>query len=377
MVLLSAILILFPYCLLFVLSYFWVDLNLTLISWSPANQLINTLKQLGYFNRPLSSRFYLAIIAFLFLIQIYLLFSRFIHRAKLKKLFLLAGIVVLIASLTYPFLSSDIFTYLFNSKIIWHYQQNPYLHSPQEFAPDHWLRFTHWTHKTTPYGPIWLIYALVPAAFSFSRFILNFYGLKLLNGLIFFMTGWLIFKIIKKDRRVFVFWFFNPFLLIELLVNAHNDLLMIALFFLALYCQQKKKSILALVTLLSSVAVKFVSALAWPLIFFKKRFLWATLFVFCLLLTFAWQVDRFQPWYFTWAFFAFPLMEMNNFSWLTVFTFQAFLLIFKYYPFLATGSWEGTGFFLLFRVLLVALAFFFLSSLLNPEKLINSLNRKS
>lgn len=349
------------YFLLLFLSYFWVDLNLTLVSWGPVNQILEKLKWLGYFNRPLSSRLYLAIILLLVLIQIYLLFSRFIYKASLKKLFLLAGGVILITSLAYPFLSYDLFSYLFDAKIIWHYQKNPYQHSPDQFTPDPWLRFMRWTHRTAPYGPIWLAYTLLPAVFSFGRFILNFYGLKLLGGLVFFFTGWLLLKITNNNRKVFVYWFFNPFLVIEFLVNGHNDLLMIALFVAALFFYRKKRTALTLGAFLSSVAVKFMTILAWPLIIFKNRHFWATLFIFFMLIGFAWQINRFQPWYFTWVFLALPLMKMTNFSWLVVFIFQALLLILKYQPFLATGSWGGTGFFIFFRTTLIALALFLLS----------------
>ncbi|MDD3679557.1 MAG: hypothetical protein PHX72_01735 [Candidatus Shapirobacteria bacterium] len=363
MFLISSLVILSSYFLLFVLSYFWVDLNLTLISWGPGNQVLERLKWLGYFNRPLSSRLYLAIILLLVLIQIYLLFSRLIYRESLRKLLILAGAVILLCSLAYPFLSHDIFSYLFDAKIVWHYQKNPYLYSPDQFTGDSWLRFMHWTHRTTPYGPIWIIYSLLPALFSFGRFVLNFYGLKLLNGLVFFLTGGLLLKITKTDKRVFAYWFFNPFLLIEFLVNAHNDLLMIALFFVSLFLWQKRKFSLAILTFLSLGAVKFITMLflVWPLILFKNRRFWATWFVFFMMVGFAWEINRFQLWYFTWAFLALPLIAMTKFSWLIFFIFQALLLIFKYCPFLATGSWEGTSFFLFFQVSLVALGLFFLS----------------
>jgi len=350
------------YFLLFIFSYFWVDLNLTLVSWEPVNQVLEGLKRLGYFNRPLSSRLYLIIILLLISIQVYLLFSRFVSKTSLKKLFLLAGGVALIACLSYPFLSHDIFSYLFDAKIIWHYQQNPYQHSPAEFGHDPWLRFMHWTHRTAPYGPVWLLYTLLPALFSFGRFSLNFYILKLVNGLVFFLTGYLLLSF-KNDKRVFAYWFFNPFLLIELLVNAHNDLLMISLFLLSFVLWQKKKPGWSIFSLLSSVATKFVTGLAAPLLFLKKNSSLIAWGIFGLLVAFAWKIDQFQPWYFTWAWVVFPLIDLSSFSWLMIFVFQALLLVFKYQPYILTGSWEGTGCFTFFRVLLVGLAIFLLLSL--------------
>ncbi|MGI6278760.1 MAG: hypothetical protein ACOYJ8_03080, partial [Patescibacteria group bacterium] len=350
-----------------------VDLNLTLTGWGPINKILNQLKNLGYFNRPLSSRLYLAIILALVSLQIYLLLAKFTQRTVLKKLLLLALAVALIASLSYPFLSHDLFSYLFDAKIVWHYQKNPYQFSPDQFGSDPWLRFMHWTHRTYPYGPTWLIFTLIPAIFSFGRFIINFYGLKLFSGLAFFISGWFLLKINNNDRRVFAYWFFNPFLLIEFLVNGHNDLLMIGLFFAALFFSQSKKSFLKAISFLASLGTKFISGLALPLLIFKRRRFWATLFVFCSLVGFAWQIGRFQPWYFSWLYLAWPLMAITNFSWVLIFIFQALLLIFKYQPFLATGSWQGTGHNLLFQVLLISLAIFFLTLLPIFKKIIGRL----
>jgi hypothetical protein len=304
----------------------------------------------------------LILIAGLFLSQLWFLFSPALKKISRKQLLILAGIVVFLASLSYPFLSHDIFSYLFDAKIIWHYQQNPYQYSPNEFGADPWLRFMHWTHRTTPYGPVWLLYTLLPALFSFGRFSLNFYILKLLNGLVFFLTGYLLLSF-KKDRRVFAYWFFNPFLLIELLTNAHNDLLMISLFLLSFVLWQKKKPGWSIFSLLSSIATKFVTGLATPLLFLKKNSSLIALGIFGLLAAFAWKVDQFQPWYFAWAWVVFPLVDLSSFSWLMIFIFQAFLLVFKYQPYILTGSWERTGYFTFFRIFLVSLAVFLFFSL--------------
>jgi len=374
MFLTGTLLILLSYLALFFFSYCWIDPNLTLTSWEPLNQILEQFKHFGHTNSSLSSRLYLLIMTILFLGQVYLLFSHFLFRAERKKLLLLAAAVIFLAAFSYPFLSHDLFSYLFDAKIVWHYQKNPYRFSPDQFAPDPWLRFIHWTHRSMPYGPVWLAYSLLPAIFSFGRFIINFYGLKLLNGLVFFAAGSCLLKIAHNDRRVFAYWFFNPFLLIELVVNGHNDLLMIALFFASLFFYQKRKKIISLVLFLLSAATKFITALSWPLVFLKNRRFWATGFLFFLFLGFSWQINRFQPWYFTWAFLAFPFLGMANFSWLIVFFCQFLLLALKYYPFLATGSWEKTGYFGFFRLLFVFLSFFFLFHLPVFKKTAKKLN---
>jgi len=319
-------------------------------------------------------------LAILFVSQLYLLFSNFLQKQPFKKLLVLAGIIVLLGSLSYPFLSHDIFNYLFDAKIVWRYHQNPYLQAPQSFSGDHWLRFMHWVHRTCPYGPIWLLYTLIPGLLSFGKFVINFYGLKLLNGLLFFSTGWLLLKINKNDKKVFAYWFFNPLLVIELLVNAHNDLLMIALFLLtALFIKEKSRKSTWLL-FLCSIATKYVSLLLAPVLFLSKK--WREIFwplvLSGFLFAFAYRAEGFQIWYFTWLFMALPLMKLNLFFWSLVFVLEAIILIFKYYPFILTGFWQETSFFVVFRVLFIlyGAVFSFFVLQLKPWKNLKIFGRK-
>jgi len=360
------ILLILSYLSLFVFSYLWVDFNLTIVRFPFLADFLNQFQHWGYFHRSLAARIYLMLLVLLFGFQLYLLFSGFLKRQSLERLFFAAGVVVFIASLSYPFLSHDIFHYLFDAKIIGHYHQNPYLYSPNYFSSDPWLRFTHWVHLPTPYGPTFLLYSLLPFIFSGGKFILNFYGFKLLGGLLFFLAGLLLFRINKENKDVFFYWFLNPFLIIELLVNSHNDILIIFLFYLSLFLCLKKKR-WGLLVFAASFLVKFIHLIFAPVLFVEKktRRLFFSLLVVFLFLTFASLLtapgQRFQPWYFSWLFMALPFMDLSYFYWLVIFIFEALILVFKYYPFLLTGSWEGTSFLLLFRLLFVfgALVFSF------------------
>jgi len=366
-------LILLFYISLFIFSYFWVDPHLTLIKWQPINNLITRLQHFGYFNRPLVSKIYLVILLFLFGTQLYIFTSQFVKRVPRRQLMILVLVVVLIATFSYPFLSHDIFTYLFHAKIIWHYHQNPYLKAPDDFPNDPWIRFTHWTERTAPYGPVWLLYSLLPVIFAFQKFILNFYGLKLLNGILFLISGILLLKLTKRERIVFAFWFFNPFLLLEFLTNAHNDLLVLSLFFLSLFLFEKKQVIKGWLAYVASLlSSKYISVIFFPALLFlkgKKRVIFFKLIVMAMLLYFGINLHRIHAWYFTWLFLALFFAQLKRPSWLLVY-FLGFLLMIGYYPFILTGYWKGIlpfiflkGIFLMIPFVFFALQFDFWKNL--------------
>jgi len=342
---------------LFCYSFFWVDPNLTLISYPKVALFFDRLRRFGFFQRDLAANQFLIIILGLFLLQIYFLFSRLIKRVAPKTLITISLGVILLATFSYPFLSHDIFNYLFVAKTILFYHQNPYLVPPQSLAPDLWLRFMHWVHATTPYGPVWVFYSLIPALFSLGKFSLNLFWWKTFDGVLFFITGWLLFKILDEDRIVFPIWFFNPFLLLELLVNAHNELLMIFLLFLGLYWLKKNKKQLALITTLASILTKYISLLWLPAMFlprkkWKSRWLWLALFF--VITAFVIKAPSFQSWYLSWVFMFLPFLSLKKWSWAMTFGLEFLILVDKYYPFLKSGYWRT-----IFPSSLLALFFIF------------------
>lgn len=277
----------------------------------------------------------------LFVCQIILLFRAKSHNFKNKWLWFILGLVTLVGVLSYPFLSRDFFTYLFGTKILWHYHLNPYLVSPETFiASDLWVGFTHWIEFTYAYGPFYLLYSLIPAiVFGSQRFILNFYGLKLLHGLVFFSAGWLIWKT-TEDRRVISFWFLNPLLILELLINTHNDLIMIGFWILAVFLFKQKKRATAFLAFLLSVLTKYVSLVFLPLFFINnrsKQTLFFKLMVFAASIFFIFK--GVHLWYFTWIYLALPFANLSNFSLALIFVFQSFRALGSYYGFVLADNW--------------------------------------
>ncbi|MCX6724727.1 MAG: hypothetical protein NTV20_01335, partial [Candidatus Shapirobacteria bacterium] len=269
------LLILIP-ILFFVFSYFWIDLGLFLMV-ADGHPFLNFFKEIIPFrdnNRLLLANVYLVLLIILFGLQIFLLFPKRFKFLSAKNLFIAAGFGTLFFSLAFPFLSRDLFTYLFSAKMVLFYHVNPFVVPPMNFMlTDLWVGLAHNIQfPSYSYGLTSLVYSLIPMAlFSGQRFILNFLGYKLMNAAIFYLTGFLLYKLNDKDKRVFSFWFFNPLLVVELLINAHNDLLMISLFIVAVYYLLKGSKIKAWLAFLASVATKYASAIALPVMFLGKR----------------------------------------------------------------------------------------------------------
>lgn len=321
----------------FVYSYGFVDLNLTLSSNPIVFNFISSIQKLIYFDRPLSLKIFIGLIIFMSALYIVTLNN------KLTKFpWIIATLLAGIFSLSYPMLSSDVFKYLFAAKEILVYHANPYVVTPNSFEGDTWIRFMRWVHTTMPYGPVFIATTIPYYILGMGKFIGVLYLFKLDQVAWYLLTIYLLGKL--KGIKAQLFFAFNPLVLMEWLVNAHNDAMMITLLVAAIYLASIKKRIWSFVTLLLSIGVKYVTAIFLPFIFLKKFKLQTILSLLLLGLSLApllyhysWQ---YQPWYVTWLI---PLAAMheNKVVQATVITYS-FSVFTRYLYFVGTGSWLGT-----------------------------------
>lgn len=341
------LLILVP-ILFFVFSYFWVDYGLFLML-ADGHPFFNHFAGIIPFrdaHRLLLANVYLALIIVLFGLQIFLLFTKRFNFLSVKNLFWAAGIGTFFFSLAYPFLSRDLFTYLFSAKMVLFYHVNPFVVPPINFfSTDLWVGFVHNIEFPYAYGPASLIYSLIPMLlFSGKRFILNFCGYKLMNAAVFYLTGFLLFKLNDKDKKVFAYWFFNPLLVVELLINAHNDLLMVGLFVVAVYYLFKGSKLKAWLSFLVSVLTKYTSAIALPVMLLGKRnkpLSFKILSFVSIVLLLVQKLRNLQGWYYTWLYMFLPLAKLKIQSWILI-SLIGMLFLIHYYPFVKWGFWGAT-----------------------------------
>lgn len=341
------LLILIP-ILFFVFSYFWIDLGLFLMV-ADGHPFLNFFKEIIPFrdnNRLLLANVYLLLLIILFGLQIFLLFPKRFKFLSAKRLFITAGIGTFFFSLAFPFLSRDLFTYLFSAKMVLFYHVNPFVVPPMNFLQtDLWVGLAHNIQFPYAYGLTSLAYSLIPMVlFSGQRFILNFFGYKLMNAALFYLTGFLLYKLNDKDKRAFSWWFFNPFLIVELLINAHNDLLMISLFIVAAYYLFKGSKIKSWLAFIASVATKYASMIALPVMFLGKKnkpLYFKLLSFISVILLLVQKLRNVQGWYYTWIYMFLPLAKLKTQSWILI-NMIGMLFLCHYYPFIKWGFWGAT-----------------------------------
>jgi hypothetical protein len=147
-----------------------------------------------------------------------------------------------------------------------------------------------------------------------NYFLPTFFLFKLLMGLSFIGSCYLVYKISEKlfpeDKLLnLVFFALNPLVLIECLVSAHNDIPMIFFFLLSIYLFLQKKKILSFLSNIFSIGIKFSTGIIFPLFivleFFdrtKRKINWEKFFIWSFLLSLLTVIlatarTTFQPWY--------------------------------------------------------------------------------
>lgn len=350
-----------------IFSYAYVDLNLTLTQNPQLLSILGYLQQLGYFNRPEATVIYVTLIVItfsLFIINLSLFYTKKIGLKYLKISTLINTLILIFA---YPFLSSDLFNYIFDAKIILTYHANPYTNRPLDFEGDEWLRFMRWIHRYSPYGPLWLLFSIVPAFLGFGKFILNLFAFKMFIAVFHLINTFLIYKILMKIKNNSAiigtsFYSLNPLILIEGVANAHNDIVLATFMLLPVYFLTKSNKILATVALFGGTFIKYIPILnlpwlVWDIVSRKKdmdRYITLnllTMIIFTVIFSSfrisvpfvssgATQV-QFQSWYLLWTLpYVALLSRINFFIVAIVISFGALM---RYIPFIYYGNWSYPG----------------------------------
>lgn len=300
---------------LFFYSFTQVDLSLTLSKISIWQVIQKNFQYIGFFQRPTSTLILSIILVFLFIFYAAFLYLSVKNKISPKNLRVLVAGSFLVLVFSYNAFSYDLFNYIFDAKIVTFYQQNPFLHKPSDFIGDPMLNFMRWTHRVYPYGISWLILTVPLSFIGANIFLLTFFLFKLLSGLSYLGSGYLIYKISEKifpQNKISntLFFALNPLVLIEGLISAHNDLPMVFITLLSFYFYLNKQKTASVFTYIFSVGIKYATAVLAPVFFYiwisqklKKKINWEKVFIFSVIFSlfaviFAALRTNFQPWYF-------------------------------------------------------------------------------
>jgi hypothetical protein len=321
-----------------VFSYIFIDPSLLIMLGQSKPIIFELVAGLrGNVSLVLTNQVGLLIVILLCALSVIIVFTK---KEISNRMLFLAVLIPSLLVFAYPMVSRDIFSYLYYAKMILVEHQNPYLVAPAvNWGIDMWVGFLHNTERVYVYGPIALLANLIPMAIiGAERFVANVLILKAVCLAFFLVGAWLFLKITKNRNVVAVLWILNPYIINELLINGHNDLMMIVLFWLAIYLKQKSKTMLAILAFALSVATKFVSVVLLPIFFLPKK-LQTVLALFSIVVICSYFIYNGNlPWYYSWIYFCLPYLKLNKAQILSILFLQLSLTL-AYAGFLQYGLW--------------------------------------
>jgi len=341
---------------LFFYSFTQVDLSLTLSQWSVWQVVQKFFQHIGYFNRPLSTAFYILILILLFVFYITYLFLAAKNKVNKKQIWVLIIVSAVILSFSYNAFSYDLFNYIFDAKIVTYYHQSPYIHKALDYQGDPMLTFMHWTHRYYPYGPFWLVLTVPLSFIGLNFFLPTFFLFKFLASLSYLGTAYFVSKILNKVRSKdeivgLVFFALNPLVIIEGLVSAHNEIPMIFFALFSLFIFLNKNFFRSILLIFLSIGIKFATVFILPVYILSyfiqknKKIISADL-IFSLI-TFLMFVSiliasirtNFQPWYLLLVLPFAALIGKKYYIFIPAIILSLFALL-QYIPFLYKGDWN-------------------------------------
>ncbi|MBQ6450126.1 hypothetical protein IJJ08_04495 [bacterium] len=330
-------------------SWILVNPNLLFTSWAPYVSWQTWWQETFYQQRPLVTAMYLSLLILLFVN--YCLLAKNLPAVNQRSCLWLSILVTLPLFFAYNALSSDVFNYLFNAKMVIHYHDNPHVHTALDYQQDDWVRFMHNIHTPAPYGYGYTLVSLLPFVLGLGKLLPTWLSFRLFNvGLWLASIASLLYfyQHLRQDLPSARFWWliFNPLLLLELIGNIHNDLWMILPALWSLYWiypqPSSKKSRWQIVT--SALCLVFSASIKYATLALLPLWLWAwwqnypqTLNKLSRRLTLEWQkfwaqtlawinfyffdlctlamflplltdrAQRFHPWYLSWSLMFLPL----------------------------------------------------------------------
>lgn len=303
-------------------------------------------------NRDITTFLYILFITLFYLFYLIFLFKTRKTTPDTTFLKKLVPITIAILLFSYPaMLSYDIFNYMITAKVTFLYKENPYIVMPIEFLSDPNLVFTRAANKIALYGPSWILLTLIPFSLGLQNIIATIFSFKLFITAFYIATVWLLWKLSRNTNSLALF-VLNPLVIIETLVSAHNDIVMMFFALLAFYFTKKRNIFIGLIMLFVSILIKYATIILLPVFLYAAYnawqgrkiswdnvYLWAAISMFVVFLT-APLREEIYPWYVIWVLTFVSLISQKKFllSFTIALSFGALL---RYLPVLYTGSYFG------------------------------------
>lgn len=337
--------VLFLLNLIFTSVYTWgfVDANAPFIHAGPLYELVHT-------QRTLSGGMYAVMLASLSFWYGYLWHGVVRKTISMRQLCLYFGILIGVLFVSFPAFSNDIFNYIATAKVTYAYHENPYIVMPLDIPNEPMLRFLQAANKTALYGPTWILITSVPHVLGFGNLLVSMYAFKLTAVVFYVLLLFLIWSITRRITAV-VFFGFNPLVVIDTLVDAHNDVVMMGFALGAFYALKRRWYVLATVCLAASILVKGATLFLIPVFLYagweqmRKAVDWERVWTIASFSMFAIFLlsplrEEIYSWYFIWPLAFLALRQTFDVISVVALGFT-FGLPLRFFPFVLTREWTG------------------------------------
>ncbi len=224
---------------------------------------------------------YQAVAALTFATAYALLFALYLAAYRAAKqlerardlLLVLGGALALCAVLlwVYPIGALDVYDNIFRAREWAVYDYNPLIVTPSQVSADAWYPYVVWTWAPSAYGPLWAYLSYALYALAGDDLLRNLLAHKLLAVVSVLAGACLIYALLRRrDRRHAVagalLYAWNPLLLFESVVNAHNDAPMMALLLAALWLYAGRRFVEALLACVLAALIKVAALVVLPIL---------------------------------------------------------------------------------------------------------------
>lgn len=247
-----------------------------------------------------SSLFFIwIVIALLIILELYIIGFRLVVKNDINLKIIIFFILLFNLSLflMWPKTAVDLFNYLSSARIFSTYHFNPYIYTYNLLPTDAFYNLITnvWSAYPTTYGSIFTLFSSFLTYIGGDNFNFTYFLFKFSILITNLLNCFLIYKITNKKELVYLYGW-NPIIIFEFCINAHNDVYCIFFVLLSIYFLYKKSNLinylLSFLFLVLAALIKYITLILIPIFFFivlfniksiskKIQFILFSVLIFC------------------------------------------------------------------------------------------------
>jgi hypothetical protein len=171
----------------------------------------------------------------------------------------------------YPLLSSDIFKYIFDGRIMAVYGENPFIKVPADYPDDRFYDLVYWKAVVNAHGPIWRVLEAISAQAGGERCTNAVLAMKIWPALAYLGTVGVLYRLLRtacpqRALSATLAYAWCPLVVLEAIQNGHNDVVAALPVLLAMWAARADRWRLAVVLVAVGFLVKPLAAVAGPVL---------------------------------------------------------------------------------------------------------------